>query len=113
MTRLSSLTYAAMPLVIVGTSLNFHIIIHFVSLVLAVMLATVSVASYKRVARTDLLFVSMAFLVLAGEEFLVLAQALSWIGPEILATAGSYVELSHLLTLGSLSLFASGLIRRN
>ncbi len=111
--RFSTILYSAIPIVVVGASLNFHVVLHFASLILSVMLATVSVVSYRRVGRSNLLFVALAFIVLATEEFVVLAQALSWMGPEIFATAGSYIELSHLLTLGSLSFFASGLIRRN
>jgi hypothetical protein len=110
--KLVSVLYAAAPIAIVGMSISVHVLLHFASLVLAVILATVSVASYHRVLKPSLLFVSLAFLILASEEFLVLAQALSWIGPEVLSMAGSPVELSHLLTLSSLSLFASGLIRR-
>jgi len=111
--RFSTILQSAIPLVIVGASLNFHIVLHFASLILSVMLATVSVASYRRVGRSNLLFIALAFIVLATEEFVGLAQALAWIGPEIFTAAGSYIELSHLLTLGSLSFFASGLIRRN
>jgi len=110
--RLVSLLYAAAPIAILGISMSVHVMLHFISLVLAVILATVSVASYHRVLKPSLLFVSLAFLILASEEFIVLAQALSWIGPEVFSMAGSPVELSHVLTLGSLSLFASGLIRR-
>src|SRR2546426_747840 len=110
--KIVSIIYAAAPLAIFGMSMSVHVFLHFASLVLAVMLATVSVASYKRVLRPSLLFVSLAFLILASEEFIVLAQALSWLGPEVFSMAGSPVELSHVLTLGSLSLFASGLIRR-
>jgi hypothetical protein len=110
--RVVSLLYATAPIAIFGMSISVHVLLHVASLVLAVMLATVSVASYHRVLKPSLLFVSLAFLTLASEEFIVLAQALSWMGPEIFSMAGSPIELSHLLTLGSLSLFASGLIRR-
>lgn len=110
--RIVALLYAAAPIAILGISMSVHVLLHFASLALAVMLATVSVASYHRLLKPSLLFVSLAFVILASEEFIVLAQALAWIGPEVFSMAGSPVELSHVLTLGSLSLFASGLIRR-
>ena len=93
---------------------NLHVLLHLSIVGLAVFLAAVSLASYLRVAREKLLFIALAFILLAMQELVTLAQALSLVSSDAtLLVAGSRLEFGHLLTLLSLGFFSGGLFRNS
>lgn len=91
------------------TSMLYHIVIHMVSLNIAIFLTTISYISFKKSKSKKLLLTAFSFMVLLIVEIFYLLQASHFI--RIFYIPLIEVEFSHLLLLGMLILFACGVLK--
>lgn len=91
------------------TSMSYHIIIHMISLNIAIFLTTISFISFKKSKSIKLLLTAFSFMFLLIIEVFYLLQASHSI--HIFYIPLIEVEFSHLLLLGMLILFACGVLR--
>jgi hypothetical protein len=89
----------------------YHIVLHLVSLTIAIFLSYIAVAAYARDSRARLLFMSFGFITLAVLEVLLLLTATGNINAPMIPTVN--VELSHLVLLVMISLFGIGILKVN
>lgn len=104
----------AIPLIIPYTSHPqhiYHIILHIVSLILAIFLCIVSFSSYFRNGGSRLLFMSLGFISLIVVEVLFLFYAARGIQDILIPVVN--IELPHIILLAMLALFGIGIVKVN
>jgi hypothetical protein len=92
-------------------SMIYHIVLHIVSLVIAVFLTTISAVAYRRSASSRILFMFFGFFSLAIVELIYLFDATGDIGEVALPLV--HVELPHIILLAMLTLFSMGVLKVN
>jgi hypothetical protein len=92
-------------------SMIYHIVLHIVSLIVAVFLAAISAAAYRRSGSTRILFMFFGFLALTIVELIYLFNATEDI--EEVAIPFIDVELPHIILLAMLTLFGVGVLKVN
>jgi FtsH-binding integral membrane protein len=92
-------------------SMIYHIVLHIVSLVIAVFLAAISAVAYRRSGSSRILFMFFAFLALTAVELIYLFNATEDIGEVALPFV--HIELPHILMLVTLALFGIGVLKVN
>jgi hypothetical protein len=89
----------------------YHIVLHIVSIIVAVFLTTISAKAYRRSGSTRILFMFFGFLSLAIVEFIYLFDATGDMGEVALPFV--HIELPHIILLIMLTLFGVGVIKVN
>lgn len=90
----------------------YHILLHMAGLTIAIFLSIVSVLAYSRNTTTRMLLMAVGFMSLALVEFFYLLQAGGIVlGQFIIPVAN--IELSHIILLIMVSLFALGVLKVN
>jgi hypothetical protein len=92
-------------------SMIYHIVLHIVSLIVAVFLTTISAVAYRRSGSSRILFMFFAFLALTVVELIYLFDATEDI--EEVALPLVHVELPHIILLAMLTLFGMGVLKVN
>jgi uncharacterized protein involved in response to NO len=92
-------------------SMIYHIVLHIISLILAVFLSCVSILAYNRNRNTRMLFMTFGFALLAVVETLYLFHSTSNIQDIIVPIVDA--ELSHVILLMMLTLFGIGILKVN
>jgi hypothetical protein len=92
-------------------SMIYHIVLHIVSLVVAVFLTTISAVAYSRSGSSRILFMFFAFLALTAVELIYLFNATEDIGEVALPFV--HIELPHIVMLVMLALFGIGVLKVN
>ena len=92
-------------------SMIYHILLHVVSVIIAVFLGLISFLAYSRTGGTRLILMTGGFSLLAIIEFLYLFHATANIEDIIIPIVD--VELSHLILLVMLTLFGIGVLKVN
>jgi hypothetical protein len=92
-------------------SMIYHIILHIVSLVVAVFLTTISAVAYRRSGSSRVLFMFFGFLTLTVVELIFLFSATNDIGE--IAIPFIQIELPHIILLVMLTLFGVGVLKAN
>jgi hypothetical protein len=90
-------------------SMSYHILIHMLSLDIAIFLTTISLISYRKLKSKKLLLTSFSFMFLLIIEVFYLLQASHFI--QIFYIPLIEVEFSHILLLCMLILFAGGVLK--
>ncbi len=109
---LATITIFSLPLVlphITHEYMIYHVLLHFVTMSIAVLLVIISLIAYYRSRSTRMLLMSIALLVLTiaeGINFLVSVEALSYTTLPIINT-----EISHLLILLALLFLLTGVLK--
>lgn len=93
------------------SSMIYHILMHTLSVIIAVFLGAVSFLAYSRSGGTRLLLMTCGFSLLAIIEFLYLFHATANIEDVIIPLVD--VELSHIILLAMLTLFGIGVLKVN
>ncbi len=91
------------------TSMSYHIIIHMISLNIAIFLTTISFISFRKLKSKKLLLTAFSFVFLLIIEIFYLLQASHFI--RIFYIPLIEVEFSHILLLCMLILFACGVLK--
>jgi hypothetical protein len=89
----------------------YHIILHIVSLILAIFLCIVSLSSYFRNGGSRLLFMSLGFISLVVVEILFLFYAARGIQDILVPVVN--IELPHIILFAMLALFGIGIVKVN
>lgn len=89
----------------------YHIILHIVSLILAIFLCIVSFSSYFRNGGSRLLFMSLGFISLIVVEVLFLFYAARGIQDILVPVIN--IELPHIILFAMLALFGIGIVKVN
>lgn len=89
--------------------MSYHIVIHMISLDIAIFLTTISLISYRKLKSNKLLLTSFSFIFLLVIEIFYLLQASHFI--QIFYVPLSEIEFSHILLLCMLILFAIGVLK--
>jgi hypothetical protein len=92
-------------------SMIHHIILHIISLILAVFLSCVSILAYSRNRNTRMLFMTFGFTLLAVVETLYLFHSAANIQDIIIPIVDA--EFSHVILLAMLTLFGIGILKVN
>ncbi|MFZ0344300.1 MAG: hypothetical protein WAM27_03375 [Nitrososphaeraceae archaeon] len=92
-------------------SMIYHIVLHIVSLVVAVFLTTISAVAYRRSGSSRVLFMFFGFLGLTAVELIYLFNATDDIGEVALPFV--QIELPHIILLVMLTLFGVGIVKVN
>src|SRR5919198_6504446 len=92
-------------------SVIYHILLHTISVIIALFLSVVSILAYKRNSSLRLLFMTLGFCLLAAIEFLYLFHATANM-PEVIIPMLD-IELSHVVLLIMLTLFGMGVLKVN
>ena len=92
-------------------SMIYHIVLHIVSLIIAVFLTAISAVAYRRSGSPRILFMFFAFLALTVVELIYLFNATEDIGEVALPLV--HVELPHIILLTMLTLFGMGVLKVN
>jgi hypothetical protein len=92
-------------------SMIYHIVLHIVSLVVAVFLTAISAVAYRRSGSSRILFMFFAFLALTAVELIYLFNATEDIGEVALPFV--HIELPHIIMLVMLALFGIGVLKVN
>ena len=92
-------------------SMIYHIVLHIVSLVVAVFLTTISAVAYRRSRSSRVLFMFFGFLALTAVELIYLFNATDDIGEVALPFV--QIELPHIILLVMLTLFGVGVVMVN
>jgi hypothetical protein len=92
-------------------SMIYHILLHVVSIIIAVFLGVISLLAYNRNGGARLILMTGGFSLLAIIEFLYLFHATANIEDIIIPIVD--VELSHLILLVMLTLFGIGVLKVN
>ena len=92
-------------------SMIYHIILHIVSLVVAVFLTTIAAVAYRRSGSSRVLFMFLGFLTLTAVELIFLFSATNDIGE--IAIPFIHIELPHIILLVMLTLFGVGVLKAN
>ena len=89
----------------------YHIILHILSLILAIFLCIVSFSSYFRNGGSRLLFMSLGFISLIVVEVLFLIYAARGIQDILVPVVN--IELPHIILFAMLALFGIGIVKVN
>jgi FtsH-binding integral membrane protein len=92
-------------------SMIYHIVLHIVSLVVAVFLTIISAVAYRRSGSSRVLFMFFGFLALTAVELIYLFNATDDIGEVALPFV--QIELPHIILLVMLTLFGVGVVKVN
>jgi hypothetical protein len=92
-------------------SMIYHILIHIISLIIAVFLSSVSIIAYNRNRNARMLCMALGFTLLAVIEALYLFHTSANIQDIIIPLIDS--EFSHIILLVMLSLFGMGILKVN
>ena len=90
-------------------TMSYHILIHMLSLDIAIFLTTISLISYRKLKSKKLLLTSLSFIFLLIIEIFYLLQASHFITTFYIPLIE--VDFSHILLLCMLVLFACGVLR--
>jgi hypothetical protein len=93
------------------TSMIYHVLLHVISLIIAIFLGLVSILAYLRNGRSRLLFMMFGFLLLSIIEATYLFDVTSKIEDIVIPIVD--IELSHVNFLVMLTLFGIGIFRVN
>ena len=108
------LAVMAVPVIlhhITDTSMIYHLLLHVISLIIAIFLGLVSILAYLRNGRSRLLFMMFGFLLLSIIEAMYLFDVTSKIEDIVIPIVD--IELSHVIFLVMLALFGIGIFRVN
>ena len=108
------LAVMAVPVIlphITDTSMIYHLLLHVISIIIAIFLGLVSIVAYLRNGRSRLLFMMFGFLLLSIIEATYLFDATSKIEDIVIPIVD--IELSHVIFLVMLTLFGIGIFRVN
>ena len=108
------LAVIAVPVIlphITDTSMIYHLLLHVISLIVAIFLGLVSILAYLRNGRSRLLFMMFGFLLLSIIEAMYLLDVTSKIEDIVIPIVD--IELSHVIFLVMLTLFGIGIFRVN
>jgi len=108
------LAVMAVPVIlphITDTSMIYHLLLHVISLIVAIFLGLVSILAYLRNGRSRLLFMMFGFLLLSIIEAMYLFDVTSKIEDIVIPIVD--IELSHVIFLVMLTLFGIGIFRVN
>jgi hypothetical protein len=108
------LAILSMPVIIPHIShpsMIYHIILHIVSLIIAIFLTVISMVAYKKTKSTRIFFMTLGFFSLIIAEFLYLFNATENI--EEIALPLVHIELPHVILLTMLTLFSIGILKVN
>ena len=94
---------------ITDTSTIYHILLHVVSIIIAIFLGVVSMLAYLRKGSSRLLFMMFAFISLSIIEAIYLFDVNS--NREDIVIPGVDIEVSHVIFLVTLALFGIGVFR--
>ena len=106
------LAVMAVPVIlphITDTSMIYHLLLHVISLIIAIFLGLVSILAYLRNGRSRLLFMMFGFLLLSIIEAMYLFDVTSKIEDIVIPIVD--IELSHVIFLVMLTLFGIGIFR--
>ena len=104
----------ALPVIlphITHPSMIYHILLHMISLIIAVFLSSVSILAYIRNRNTRMLLMTVGFVLLTVIEILYLFHATANLEELIVPIVD--VELSHIILLIMLTLFGIGVLKVN
>jgi hypothetical protein len=96
---------------ITDTSMIYHLLLHLISLIIAIFLGLVSILAYLRNGRSRLLFMMIGFLLLSIIEAMYLLDVTSKIEDVVIPIVD--IELSHVIFLVMLTLFGIEIFRVN
>jgi hypothetical protein len=108
------LVVVALPVIlphITDTSMIYHLLLHVISLIIAIFLGLVSILAYLRNGRSRLLFMMFGFLLLSIIEATYLFDVTSKVEDIVIPIVD--IELSHVIFLVMLTLFGIGIFRVN
>ena len=108
------LAVMAVPVIlphVTDTSMIYHLLLHVISLIIAIFLGLVSILAYLRNGRSRLLFMMFGFLLLSIIEAMYLFDVTSKIEDIVIPIVD--IELSHVIFLVMLTLFGIGIFRVN
>jgi hypothetical protein len=108
------LAVMAVPVIlphITDTSTIYHLLLHVLSIIIAIFLGLVSILAYLRNGRSRLLFMMFGFLLLSIIEATYLFDVTSKIEDIVIPIVD--IELSHVIFLVMLTLFGIGIFRVN
>jgi hypothetical protein len=91
------------------TSMIYHLLLHIISLIIAIFLGVVSISSYLRNGRSRLLFMMFGFLLLSIIEAIYLFDVTSKIEDIVIPIVD--IELSHVIFLIMLTIFGLGIFK--
>lgn len=94
---------------VTDTSIIYHLLLHVISLIIAIFLGFVSILAYLRKGYSRLLFMMFGFLLLSVIEAMYLFQITSKIVDIVIPIVD--IELSHVIFLVMLTLFGIGIFR--
>lgn len=96
---------------ITDTPMIYHLLLHVISLIIAIFLGLVSILAYLRNGRSRLLFMMFGFLLVSIIEAMYLFDVTSKIEDIVIPIVD--IELSHVIFLVMLTLFGIGIFRVN
>jgi hypothetical protein len=96
---------------ITDTSIIYHLLLHVISIIIAIFLGFVSILAYLRNGYSRLLFMMFGFLLLSVIEAMYLFHITSKIEDIVIPIVD--IELSHVIFLVMLTLFGIGIFRVN
>ncbi|MGB6594436.1 MAG: hypothetical protein WBE68_23295 [Candidatus Nitrosopolaris sp.] len=96
---------------ITDTSTIYHLLLHVISLIIAIFLGIVSILAYLRNGNWRLLFMMLGFFLLSGVETIYLFHVSS--NAEDIVIPIVDIELSHVIFLVMLTLFGIGIFTVN
>ena len=96
---------------VTDTSTIYHLLLHVISIIIAIFLGLVSILAYLRNGRSRLLFMMFGFLLLSIIEATYLFDVTSKIEDIVIPIVD--IELSHVIFLVMLTLFGIGIFRVN
>jgi len=108
------LAVMAVPVIlphVTDTSIIYHLLLHVISLIIAIFLGFVSILAYLRKGYSRLLFMMFGFLLLSVIEAMYLFHITSKIEDIVIPIVD--IELSHVIFLVMLTLFGIGIFRVN
>lgn len=108
------LAVMAVPVIlphITDRSMIYHLLLHVISLIIAIFLCLVSILAYLRNGCSRLLFMMSGFLLLSIIEAMYLFDVTSKIEDIVIPIVD--IELSHVIFLVMLTLFGIGIFRVN
>ena len=93
-------------------SMIYHILLHMAGLTIAIFLSIVSLLAYSRNTTTRMLLMAVGFMTLALVEFFYLLQAGGIVVGQVIIPVAN-IELSHIILLIMVRLFALGVLKVN
>jgi hypothetical protein len=88
----------------------YHILLHIISIILAVFLSAVSFFSYNRTRSTKILLTALSFFSLLIVELLDLSNVVL-VNQSTTTIPGVDIELSHIFLIAMLGLFGAGILK--